>query len=212
MGRIGRRMKIINRLIWGAAAIAGTVAVIGWVASSGDETPAPPATAVRTTVATVPTTTTTTAPTTTTTTTAPTTTTTTTAPTTTTTTGDGYLINPATLLTEVESVRASLDSDMALLEYLCTNEILEDLFLTQGAEAMIEYLEECAGISARLLDTIRRWRSTAQQFTQQWPEIDEGWEMLRSTDEMIGTLEIHQEDIDAQVEEYRSLLEDLGLI
>ena len=205
-------MKIINRLIWGAAAIAGTVAVIGWVASRGDETPEPPTTAVR---AAPTTTTTTTAPTTTTTTTttiAPTTTTTTTAPTTTTTTGDGYLTDPAALLTEAESVRASLEADMALLEYLCTDEILEDLFLTRGAEAMIEYLEECAGISARLLDTIRRWRSTAQQFTQQWPEVDAGWEILRSTDEMIGVLEIHQEDIDARVEEYRSLLEDLGLI
>lgn len=201
MGRIGRRMKIINRLIWGAVAVAGTVAVIGWVASSGDETPAPPAAAVRTTVATVPTTTTTTAPTTTTTTTAP------------TTTDVGFLTDLAALFEEWESVQTSLEADMARLERLCVAEdVIEEVFWTQGAEAAVELLEECAGISAGALDTFRRWRPTVHQFTRKWPEIDEGWEMLRIADETIGALETQQEDIDAQVEEGRALLEDLGLI
>ena len=192
-------MKIINRLIWGAAAIAGTVAVIGWVASSGDETPAPPATTVRITVATAPTTTTTTAPTTTT--------------TTTTAVEDDFLTDLAALFEEWESVQASLEADMAQLERLCvTEDVIEEVFWTQGAEAAVDLLEECAGISAGALDTFRRWRPTVQQFTRKWPEIDEGWEMLRIADETIGALETQQEDIDAQVEEGRALLEDLGLI
>lgn len=192
-------MKIINRLIWGAAAIAGTVAVIGWVASRGDETPAPPVTAVRITVATAPTTTTTTAPTTTT--------------TTTTAVEDDFLTDLAALFEEWESVQASLEADMAQLERLCvTEDVIEEVFWTQGAEAAVELLEECAGISAGALDTFRRWRPTVHQFTRKWPEIDEGWEMLRIADETIGALETQQEDIDAQVEEGRALLEDLGLI
>lgn len=192
-------MKIINRLIWGAAAIAGTVAVIGWVASRGDETPAPPATTVRITVATAPTTTTTTAPTTTT--------------TTTTAVEDDFLTDLAALFEEWESVQASLEADMAQLERLCvTEDVIEEVFWTQGAEAAVELLEECAGISAGALDTFRRWRPTVHQFTRKWPEIDEGWEMLRIADETIGALETQQEDIDAQVEEGRALLEDLGLI
>lgn len=185
-------MKIINRLIWGAAAIAGTVAVIGWVASRGDETPAPPVTAERAAA------TTTTAPTTTT--------------TTTTAVEDDFLTDLAALFEEWESVQASLEADMAQLERLCvTEDVIEEVFWTQGAEAAVELLEECAGISAGALDTFRRWRPTVQQFTRKWPEIDEGWEMLRIADETIGALETQQEDIDAQVEEGRALLEDLGL-
>lgn len=191
-------MKIINRLIWGAAAIAGTVAVIGWVASRGDETPAPPATAERAAA---------------TTTTAPTTTTTATTPTTTTAVEDDFLTDLAALFEEWESVQASLEADMAQLERLCvTEDVIEEVFWTQGAEAAVDLLEECAGISAGALDTFRRWRPTVQQFTRKWPEIDEGWEMLRIADETIGALETQQEDIDAQVEEGRALLEDLGLI
>lgn len=193
-------MKIINRLIWGAAAIAGTVAVIGWVASRGDETPEPPTTAVRAATTAAPTTTTT----------APTTTTTTTAPTTT--TDIGFLTDLAALFEEWESVQASLEADMARLERLCVAEgVIEEVFWTQGAEAAVEHFEECAGITAGALDTFRRWRPTVQQFTRKWPEIDEGWEMLQIADETIGALETQQEDIDAQVEEGRALLEDLGL-
>lgn len=208
-GKIDRRMKIINRLIWGAAAIAGTVAIIGWVASSEEESPAPPATAISTTAPITTTTTTiatTTAPTTT-----STTTTTTTTPSTTTTASGGHLMDLAALFAEWESVQTSLEADAALLEYLCTTEILEDLFSTRGAAAVVEHVEDCAGIPAQSLETIRRWRSTVQQFTQQRPESDAGWEILRVTDEMIGALEILQEDIDAQVEEGRALLEGLGL-
>lgn len=202
-------MKIINRLIWGAAAIAGTVAIIGWVASSEEESPAPPATAISTT--------------------APTTKTITITAggghlmdltalfaewesvSTTITAGGGHLMDLAALFAEWESVQTSLEAGVALLDQLCTTEILEDLFSTRGAAAVVEHMEECAGIPAQSLETIRRWRSTVQQFTQQRPESDAGWEILRVTDEMIGALEILQEDIDAQVEEGRALLEDLGL-
>ena len=208
MGKIDRRMKIINRLIWGAAAIAGTVAIIGWVASSEEEPPAPPAPVVRTAATATPTTTTTTIATTT----APTTTTTTTTtPTTTTTAGGGHLMDLVALFAEWDSVQTSLEADIALLEHLCTAEMMEDLFWTRGAEAAIEHIEGCAGISAGTLDTLRRWRPTVQQFTQEWPEIDAGWEMLQITDDAIGALEIQQEDIDANTEEGRALLEELGL-
>lgn len=184
-------MKIVNRLIWGAVAVAGTVAVIGWVASSGDETPAPPATAVRTTVAPAPTTT---------------------APATAATIDDGFLTDLAALFAEWESVQASLDADMALLEQLCADEsVIEEVFWTQGPEAVVERWEECAGISAGALDTFRRWRPTVQRFTRNWPEIDEGWDVLQIADETIGALETQQEAIDAQVEEGRALLEELGL-